>query len=111
MHDHVRTLRDLGQGQAVRLTLEDGTILEARINQFDYAPDESVRAELSTDASGDRGRLQAFASAEGGEWSPVVVRRHDGDAEEWADLGEATDVTALDASQVRESEDSPGRRT
>ena len=111
MNDHVQTLADLEQGQAVRLSLADGTTVEGRVNQFDYAPAESVRVELSTDASGDRGRYQAFATAEGGEWSPLTVQRHDGEESEWADLGEATDVTALDVSQVREPEDGPGRRT
>lgn len=111
MNDHVRTLRDLEQGQAVRLTLDDGTTIEGRVNQFDYEPAESVRMEFSTDASGDRGRYQAFAVEEGGEWSPLVVRRHDGEGAEWTDLGESTEVTALEASQVREPEDSPGRRT
>ena len=111
MNDHVRTLREVEQGQAVRLTLVDGTVVEARVNQFDYAPTERVRVELSTDATGDRGRYQAFASAEGDEWSPLAVRRHDGVQGEWTDLGEATDVTALRTSQVREPEDAPGRRT
>ena len=111
MNDHVHTLRDLEQGQAVRLTMADGTTVEGRVNQFDFDPDESLRLELSTDASGDRDRYQAFAVAEGDGWSPLTVRRHDGEESEWADLGEATDVTALDTSQVREPEDSPGRRT
>lgn len=111
MNEHVQTLRDLDQGQAVRLTFGDGTVVEGRVNQFDYAPEESVRMELSTDDSGDRSRYQAFASNEGGEWSALDVRRHDGERDGWTDLGEATDVTALDASHLREPEDSPGRRT
>lgn len=111
MNEHVQTLCDLDQGQAVRLAFGDGTVVEGRVNQFDYAPEERVRMEFSTDDSGDRARYQAFASHEGGEWSPLDVRRYDGEPGGWADLGEATDVTALDASHIREPEDSPGRRT
>lgn len=111
MSDLVETVGDLEQGQAVRLTFADGTVVEARVNQFDYSPDEHLRLELATDLSGDRGRYQAFASAEGGEWSPLRARHYDAEGDEWTDLGEVADVAPLDATQFRESEDDPGRRT
>ena len=109
--DHVQTLCDLEQGQTVRLTLTDGAAIEGRVNQFDYDEGRRLRLELSTDASGDRNRYQAVARAEGDEWSPVEVRRHDGGDGEWTELGALADVTPLDATQFREPEDDPGGRT
>jgi hypothetical protein len=111
VNDHVRTLQEVEQGQAVRLTLAGGSVLDARVNQFEYVRGERVRAELTTDAPGDRGRYQAVAMAQGGEWSPLLVRRHEGQATEWVELGEATDVTALPTSSIREPEDGPVRRS
>jgi uncharacterized protein YndB with AHSA1/START domain len=89
----VDALAELGQGQRVRLTVPDGDTIDLQVNQTEYAPGERLRLELTTDDSGDPSRYQATATADGGDWSPLSVRRYDPDRGEWESLGEVSAAT------------------
>ena len=94
---HVDTLSGLESKQNVRLELDDGTTVEARISQFDYTPEERLRLELSVE--GENARYQARATFEDGGWTPVEVRRYAADENtdgDWEPLGEVTEVSPGD---------------
>lgn len=106
--EHVATLSDLESKQTVRLALDDGTTIDARISQFDYTPDERLRLELSV--ADENARYQARALFEDDDWTPVEVRRYAIDSDEagdgdWETLGEVTEVTPGGTPQRSDVED------
>lgn len=104
--EQVDTLSDLESKQNVRLTLDDGTTIDARISQFDYTPDERLRLELSVED--ENARYQARASFEDEEWTPVEVRRYPADSEgagDWETLGTVDEVTSGDVPQDADPSD------
>lgn len=101
MREHVDELSDLERKQRVRLTLDDGTTVEGRVNQFDYTPDERLRLELAVED--EDGRYQIRSRYEDDEWTPVEVRRTTADRDDWETLGRVTDVEALEVSDWPES--------
>ena len=106
MEENVETLANLSRGQFVRLTLEDGTELVARSNQFDIDPDRSLRIELTSDESGDRTRYQLRSSADGGEWTPVELREYDpvGVDDDWIVRGIVVAVEPMEDHRMLDSE-------
>lgn len=110
--EQVDTLSDLESKQNVRLTLDDGATIDARISQFDYTPDERLRLELAV--SDENARYQARASFEDEEWTPVEVRRYaagsegagsGGGDEDWETLGTVDEVTVGDVPQDADPSD------
>lgn len=89
----IETLGGLGQKERVRLETDEGTVIEARCNQSEYATDANLRLELVPEVSGSHRRYQARASVEDGEWTPVALRGYDGEREEWEDLGTVVEAT------------------
>lgn len=86
-------LSDLGQKQRVRIDTEDGTTIQARVNQREFAPDENLRLELAPDEPADYQRYQVHAHVEDGTWAPIVLRGYDRERGGWMDLGPVADVT------------------
>lgn len=101
----IETLGDLGQKQRVRLELEDGTTIEARVNQSVYTPDENLRLELAPDGPDEYQRYQVRAHVEDGTWTPASARGYERDDETWTDLGTVADVTPLDTYRTTKSGD------
>ena len=101
----IETLGALGQKQRARFTLEDGSSVEARINQSIYAPDENLRLELAPDDSDAYQRYQVRARVEDGTWTAPLLRGYEQDEADWTDLGEVTDVTPLETYGTTTSED------
>ena len=101
----IETLGDLGGKQRVRLSLEDGTVVEGRVNQSVYDPDETLRLELVPDEAVGYRRYQVRARVEKGTWTPVRVRGYDPDEGEWTDLGPVADVTPLETYRTTKSGD------
>ena len=101
----IETLGDLGQKQRVRLTFEEGTTIEARINQSVYTPDENLRLELTPDESDEYQRYQVHAHFEDDAWTPTRVRGYRQDDETWTSFGVITDVTPLETYQTTKSDD------
>lgn len=94
-------LGELGQGQAVRLTLGDGATIDASVNQISFVPDEYLRLELS---AGDE-RLQARSTAVDGSWSSVELRRRDRATDAWTTLDEVVDATPAETFRTVKSRD------
>jgi hypothetical protein len=106
MYENVERLANLSRGQFVRLTLEDGSEIEVRANQFDVDLDESLRIELTSDESGDRSRYQLRARVDGGEWTPVELREYDpghGDGD-WTVRGIVVGVEPMEDHRMQDSE-------
>lgn len=101
----IEGLGELGQKQRVRLALEDGTTVEARVNQSVYTPGENLRLELATDGPDEYERYQVRARVEDGTWTPARARGYAQNGETWVDFGTVTDVTPLDMYQTTKSGD------
>lgn len=95
MHHRIKVLSRLGQGQLVRLVFEDGDVIEMRVNQMEYIPDERLRIECSSNGRDGDGRYQAEAHVEGGEWTALKVQRYDREVGSWTRLDRVTDVVPL----------------
>jgi hypothetical protein len=103
MRHSVRTLTGLGQGQRLRLAFGDTTV-DVRVNQIEYTPGDRLRLELTTDG-GDDSRYLATATADGGEWSALAVRRYDRTGDGWQSLGTVETVTPLETFRTVSSSD------
>lgn len=101
----IETLSDLGQKQRVRIETEDGTTIEARINQIEYAPNENLRLELVSDGSDEYQRYQVRSHVEDGTWVPVDLRGYDREREDWMDLGTVADATPEEMYGSMKSDD------
>lgn len=101
----IEALGTLGQKQRVGLELEDGTTVEARINQSIYAPEDTLRLELTPDSSNGFQRYQARARVEDGKWTPVLLRGVDPEDGVWTDLGTVADFTPLETYGTLKSKD------
>ena len=101
----IETLSDLGQKQRVRIETDDGTTIEATVNQFDYVPDEKLRLELAPDGSDEYQRYQVRSHFEDGTWTAIDLRGYHREREDWTDLGTVEDVTPEEMFGSMKSED------
>ncbi len=104
MQTVIDTLRELGQGQRVRLRFADDSTLDLRVNQMEYVPDDCLRLEISG-GPGDRGRYQAEAHVEDGTWTPLELRRYDRASGAWSSLQDVSEVAPLDMYRTMRSGD------
>jgi len=101
----IETLGDLGQKQRARIETDDGTVVEARVNQSVYTPQEKLRLEMAPDESGTYQRYQVRSQFEDGTWAPITLRGYDPENEEWTDLGTVADATPEEMYRTMKSDD------
>ena len=101
----IADLRELGQKQNARLTLEDGTTVDGRVSQSEFSRDERIRVELSTDSESEYDRYQVRARADDGGWTPVEVRGFRSGDDDWTVLGTLASVTPLEQYRTMTSGD------
>lgn len=105
MQEAIDALGDLGQGQRVRVTVDDTDAVQLRVNQMDYRLEEYFRLELTSDEDSDDFRYRIATRFEEGEWNPIELERYEQEADEWTTLGEVTDATPLDTYRTMSSDD------
>lgn len=110
MNPQLTALRELGQGQFVRLTLDNGTEIEGRATQTDVSDGERFRLELSTERSESYDRYQVRARFIDGAWTPVTVRGYRSGDDDWAELGAVANVTPLEQYRTMASDDMEAQR-
>lgn len=93
MSDIVDDLAAVVPHDRVAVELADGTTVEGRAAPVTFDPNERLRIELRPEAGDERYELAA--TVEGGEWTPVRVRRQSGDGG-WESLGDADAATRVD---------------
>ena len=92
---------ELGQGQVVRVTLDDGETIEARVSQIEYSPNERLRIELT----GEDSRYQVRAHADGDTWAPVEIHRFDPHGDGWSMLPGVSSMTPAETFRTVKSAD------
>lgn len=105
MGRQIETLTRLGQGQLVRLSFEDGSTVEGRVNQMVFEPGGRLRLEMTTDGEGDSDRYHVRSDFEGGSWTPVEVRRYDRKAGSWRSLPGLDEVVPRETFRTMKSAD------
>lgn len=103
--DFIKTLGNLGQKQRVRLTFDDDTTIETRVNQSVYTPGENLRLELASEQSQKYQRYLVRAHVEGDTWTPVQGEGYDRKKETWTDFGILTNVTPMETYCTTKSSD------
>lgn len=103
--DFIKKLGNLGQKQRVRLTFDDGTEVEARVNQSVYTPGENLRLELASEQLQKYQRYLIRAHVEGDTWTPVLGEGYDTEQEKWTDFGKLTKVTPMETYRTSKSSD------
>ena len=101
MDDTVRALVDLDRKERLRLETDRGRTMEARVNQRGYEVDGHLRLELAIER--DDGRYQLRSQFDGGDWTPVELRRADHTAPDWTALGSVVSVESLGDSRMMDS--------
>jgi hypothetical protein len=103
--DFIKILGNLGQKQRVRLTFDDGTTVETRVNQSVYTPGENLRLELASEQPEKYQRYRIRARVEGETWTPVQGEGYDQTSETWTDFGKLTKVTPMETYRTSKSSD------
>jgi hypothetical protein len=103
--DFIETLGNLGQKQRVRLSFDDGTVIETRVNQSVYTPGETLRLELASEQPQQYHRYRIRAHVEGDTWTPVRGEGYDRTGETWTDFGNLTKVTPMETYRTSKSSD------
>jgi|AntRauMinimDraft_3_1070383.scaffolds.fasta_scaffold04360_1 hypothetical protein len=103
--DFIKTLGNLGQKQRVRLTFDDGTTIETRVNQSVYTPGENLRLELASEQPQKYQRYRIRAHVEGDTWNPVHGEGYDTEKKTWTDFGKLTNVTPMETYRTSKSSD------
>ncbi|ELZ28007.1 hypothetical protein C474_15939 [Halogeometricum pallidum JCM 14848] len=96
MNSQLTTLRELEQGQFVRLTLDNGADIEGRAAQSGESNDECFRLELSTDRGESYDRCQVRTRVIDGAWTPITVRGYRSGDDDWVELGAVANVAPLE---------------
>lgn len=104
----VETLAGLDSKQNVRLDVEGGESVEARVSQIDHAPEDHLRIELSPLPEGEAERYQLQSEYDDGEWGPVELRKVPSGGDDWEAVGALEDATSLEESSRPESGDEVG---
>lgn len=108
MSEIVETLAGLDSKQNVRLEVEGGRTVEARVSQFDHAPEDHLRIELSPRPEGEAERYQLQSEYDAGEWAPVELREVPAGGDDWEVVGTLEDAAPLEESSRPESGDEVG---
>ena len=101
----IEQLGAVDQKQRVRVTLEDGSAIEARVNQSIYDPGETLRLELSPFDDDEFLRYQVRARVEGGTWTAPAVRASRRAERDWVALGTVESVESMETGRTVRSDD------
>ncbi|MFB9808566.1 hypothetical protein ACFFQF_27010 [Haladaptatus pallidirubidus] len=93
INEAVDSLGNLGLGDSVRGTLNDGTTIEGTASPIDYTPTEHLRVEVeSVDDSSLRYELLSHYKS--GKWEPIRVRRYRTGDDDWIPRGVIAEIHA-----------------
>ncbi|MFH5801227.1 hypothetical protein [Haladaptatus sp. CMAA 1911] len=87
----IETLGGLELGERVRITVDDGSTIDGEATIIDYDPEERLRVEIEGDED-SRIRHDVRADRENDDWTTPRARRYAPDQDDWAVLGDVTDV-------------------